>query len=201
MTQTRFDDRLSQRFDQLSASHKRLAKFFREQLWQATTLTAAELGAQLEINPSTVVRFAQALGYEGLSDLQKELQQNLAESQLRRKDTLERVSFMRDLSPNLGGSQTDQERLLERVFKSELQNAERTFERIDPKAFWEAVEAVASADHVYVIGMRASAPLSTALVTGLRYLRPRVFALNNQFIDLADQIISISSKDVLIAYS
>ena len=82
-----------------------------------------------------------------------------------------------------------------------MKNAERTFERNDPKAFWEAVEAVASADHVYVIGMRASAPLSTALVTGLRYLRPRVFALNNQFIDLADQIISISSKDVLIAYS
>jgi DNA-binding MurR/RpiR family transcriptional regulator len=201
MSQTRFNDRLTQRFDQLSASHKRLAKFFREQLWQATTLTAAELGAQLEINPSTVVRFAQALGYEGLSDLQKELQQNLAESQLRRKDTLERVSLMRDLSPNLTGSETDQERLLERVFKSELQNAERTFEQIDPKAFWEAVEAVTTADHVYVIGMRASAPLSTALVTGLRYLRPRVFGLNNQFIDLADQVISISSKDVLIAYS
>ena len=205
MTPTRFNDRLAERFDQLSASHKRLAKFFREQPWQAATLTAAEIGTQLETNPSTVVRFAQALGYDGLSDLQKELQHNVAESQLRRKDTLERASFARDLSANLSaGSHNgddDQNQLLERVFKTELQNAERTFESIDPTVFWAAVEEVVNADHVYVAGMRASAPLGTALVTGLRYLRPRVYGLNDQFIDLADQALSISNKDALVGYS
>ena len=201
MNPANFNDRLTGRYDQLSASHKRLAKFFREQPWQAATLTAAEIGTQLETNPSTVVRFAQALGYEGLSELQKELQQSVAESQLRRKDTLERANFVRDLSAKLSGSDDEQEQLIERVFKSELQNAERTFERIDPSAFWAAVETVVNAEHVYVIGMRASAALGTALVTGLRYLRPRVYALNDQFIDLADQALSISSKDALIGYS
>ncbi len=203
-----FSERLTQRFDQLSASHKRLAKFFHEQPWQAATLTAAEIGTQLETNPSTVVRFAQALGYEGLSDLQKELQQSVAESQLRRKDTLERANFARYLGANLNGARdsggnlhTHQNQLLERVFKSEIQNAERTFERINPATFWAAVETVVHADHVYVVGMRASASLGTALVTGLRYLRPRVYALNDQFIDLVDQALSISSKDVVLVYS
>lgn len=201
MNQSHFNDRLKQRYDQLSASHKRLAKFFQDQPWQAATLTAADIGTQLETNPSTVVRFAQALGYEGLSDLQKELQQIVGENQLRRKDTLERANFARDLSAKLSGIDSDQDQLLERVFKSELQNAERTFSRIVPDTFWAAVETVINSDHVYVVGMRASAALGTALMTGLRYLRPRVYALNDQFIDLADQALSISSKDALVAYS
>jgi DNA-binding MurR/RpiR family transcriptional regulator len=81
MNPSHFNDRLKQRYDQLSASHKRLAKFFQDQPWQAATLTAADIGTQLETNPSTVVRFAQALGYEGLSDLQKELQHSVGENQ------------------------------------------------------------------------------------------------------------------------
>lgn len=196
-----FQKRLMRRFDQLSASHKRLAKFFQEEPWRAATLTAAELGALQATNPSTVVRFAQALGYDGLPDLQKELQHNVAQSQLRRKDTLERASIARQLSASLEGTHDDQEDLLERVFRSELQNAERTFKRLDPAAFWAAVELVVNADHVYVVGMRASAGLGTALLTGLRYLRPRVFGLNDLFVDLADQALSISNKDALVAYS
>ena len=196
-----FQKRLIRRFDRLSASHKRLGKFFQDQPWQAATLTAAELGALHSTNPSTVVRFAQALGYDGLPDLQKELQVSVAQNQLRRKDTLERASIAREMTIGLEGTDGDQEQLLERVFKSELQNAERTFKRLDPAMFWAAVETVVNADHVYVVGMRASAGLATALLTGLRYLRPRVFGLNDQFVDLADQALSISNKDVLVAYS
>ena len=203
-----FAERLTQRFDQLSASHKKIAKLFHEQPWQTATLTAAEIGNQLEINPSTVVRFAQALGYEGLSELQKELQQTVAESQLRRKDTLERANFAQFLGPNLGAKNEtrnhpnpDHNPLLERVFQNEMQNLERTFERINPITFLAAAETVVHASHVYVVGMRASAPLGTALVTGLRYLRPHVYLLNDQFIDLIDQALSITKEDVVVVYS
>jgi DNA-binding MurR/RpiR family transcriptional regulator len=193
-----FSERLALQFDRLSASHQRLARFFSGQPWQAATLTAAEIANQLKVNSSTVVRFAQALGYQGLSDLQKELQQNVAEKELRRKDTLERASFIRDMGMDSQGSEAG---MLARVFKDEVQNTQRTFERLEAGSFWEAVEAVVKAEHVYVVGMRASAPLGIALLTGLRYLRPRVYALGNQYSDLADQISSISNKDALIAYS
>ena len=62
------------RKDKLSKGHKKIAEYILENSEDATFMTAAELGAKLEISESTVVRFADKLGLKGYPELQDKLQ-------------------------------------------------------------------------------------------------------------------------------
>lgn len=57
----------------LSPSFVRLADFLLDSYAQASFLTATELAHTLDIDPATVVRFAQKLGYPGYPELQREI--------------------------------------------------------------------------------------------------------------------------------
>jgi len=56
-----------------SPSFARLADFLLDSYAQASFLTATELAHTLDIDPATVVRFAQKLGYPGYPELQREI--------------------------------------------------------------------------------------------------------------------------------
>jgi DNA-binding MurR/RpiR family transcriptional regulator len=59
------------RFDKLSPKHQKVARFMAENPAFATFATAAELGERAGVSAATVVRFAQALGFNGYSELQQ----------------------------------------------------------------------------------------------------------------------------------
>ena len=63
------------RKDKLSKGHKKIAEYILDHGEDATFMTAAELGAKLEISESTVVRFADKLGLRGYPELQDRLQE------------------------------------------------------------------------------------------------------------------------------
>jgi DNA-binding MurR/RpiR family transcriptional regulator len=56
-----------------SVSHERIAVFFLEQPFEAALLTATELAQELDMDPATVVRFAQKMGYRGYLELKGDL--------------------------------------------------------------------------------------------------------------------------------
>ncbi len=60
--------------DDLSNSFLRLAEYLLDSYIRAAFLTATELAHELDLDPATVVRFAQRLGYSGYPHLQREIQ-------------------------------------------------------------------------------------------------------------------------------
>jgi DNA-binding MurR/RpiR family transcriptional regulator len=56
-----------------SVSHERIAVFLLEQPFEAALLTATELAQELDMDPATVVRFAQKMGYRGYLELKDDL--------------------------------------------------------------------------------------------------------------------------------
>ena len=70
------------RFDECSRSQKDVAQYIVDHLDEAAFQTAEELARRANTSSSTVVRFSQALGFEGFP----ELQQAAREEYRRRRD-------------------------------------------------------------------------------------------------------------------
>ena len=64
-------DYISERFDDFSRSQKDVARYIVDHLDEAAFQTAEELARRANTSSSTVVRFSQALGFEGYPELQQ----------------------------------------------------------------------------------------------------------------------------------
>src|SRR5438552_11195618 len=70
---TSLDDRLADRFADLSPTEQRVARFFGDHREEVGFVSAIEIAQQLGTSDATVVRTAQRLGYAGLPELKREL--------------------------------------------------------------------------------------------------------------------------------
>jgi DNA-binding MurR/RpiR family transcriptional regulator len=68
---TSLSEYIQERFDEFSRSQKDVARYIVDHLDEAAFLTAEELARRASTSSSTVVRFSQALGFEGYPELQQ----------------------------------------------------------------------------------------------------------------------------------
>jgi DNA-binding MurR/RpiR family transcriptional regulator len=74
-----FEARIREVRPELSPSFQVLADFLLDSYDQAAFLSGTELAHRLDVDPATVVRFAQRLGYPGYRELQREVQARVLE--------------------------------------------------------------------------------------------------------------------------
>ena len=65
---------IKERYTKMSKSHKKIAAYIMDHYDHAVFMTAAQLGKEVEISESTVVRFASGLGFEGYPEFQHALE-------------------------------------------------------------------------------------------------------------------------------
>jgi DNA-binding MurR/RpiR family transcriptional regulator len=70
-TQKSLSEYIQERFEDFSRSQKDVARYIVDHLDEAAFLTAEELARRASTSSSTVVRFSQALGFEGYPELQQ----------------------------------------------------------------------------------------------------------------------------------
>jgi DNA-binding MurR/RpiR family transcriptional regulator len=68
-----FKTRIQDAYDSLSPRFKRLANFILDNTLDVSFLTATELAHRVGVDPATVVRFAQEIGYTGYRELSREI--------------------------------------------------------------------------------------------------------------------------------
>ena len=118
--------------------------------------TVASIAQHAEVQPSTLVRFAQALGFDGFSNLQSLFRDRLRD---RVPSYDERLRALRDGSgaPHKVGT----------LFEGFAAAAERSVDllraRLRPEALEDAVALLAPADTIYLIGQRRSFPVTAYL--------------------------------------
>ncbi len=72
-----YEDRIREALPQLSPSLRRLAGFLLDSYIEVSFLTATELAHTLDLDPATVVRFSQRIGYPGYPELQREIREKV----------------------------------------------------------------------------------------------------------------------------
>jgi DNA-binding MurR/RpiR family transcriptional regulator len=116
--------------------------------------TVASIATASHVQPSTLVRFAQSMGYQGFSDLQDVFRSRLRDRILNYD---ERIEHLRQ--HNLSASKASV------IFGGFSEAAEKSLsdlrEKLDPKQLEEAVDQMARAETIYLVGLRRSFPISS----------------------------------------
>jgi DNA-binding MurR/RpiR family transcriptional regulator len=147
------------------------------------------LGISVGVSESTVVRFANTLGYEGYRDLQKELQ-DLIKNKL---TTVQRISLNDDFS--------DRQNSLKKILKKDIESINKIIDEIDYDAFEKAADEIRKARIVYVLGLRSSSFLAEYLGFYLNFIIDNVKVVNLGPNDIFEQLMKVTDKDLVIVIS
>ncbi len=186
--------RVREQYERMSKSQQKVAEFFITSE-EALYLPAARIAEILEVSHSTVVRTAQAIGFEGFPDLQAALQERVfgratsaATYELGRRKLGEEQPPPND--PTL---------LFQRLMLADARSIENLITAIRAEDFTASVDRLIAARGVYVIGLRSSAPMARSFGMALRQMRPNCTLLEPGTGDLVDQIFEMDERDVLFA--
>ena len=173
-----------------SKGQKHIASYIKAHYDKAAFMTAAKLGAEVNVSESTVVRFVMELGFEGYPEFQKSLQE-LIRTKL---TAVQRVEVTNSL---IGEGD-----VIGKVLNMDIERIRHTSEGIDRAAFAEAVNHISSAKNIYILGMRASSFLADFLNHGLRMIFDNVKLIQTTSgNETYEQLMSIGEGDVMIAIS
>ena len=173
-----------------SKGQKLIATYILEHYDKAAYYTASKLGAIVGVSESTVVRFANELGYEGYPELQRALKK-LIRSRL--------TSFQRmEITNSLIGEHD----VLAKVLASDIEKIRQTAAEIDNESFSAAVQNIVAAKNIYILGMRSSSTLAGFLNYSLRMIFDNVrLVQTTSGSEMFEQIMKIGEGDVMIAIS
>jgi DNA-binding MurR/RpiR family transcriptional regulator len=127
--------------------------------------TTASIAAASDVQPSTLVRLAHHLGYEGFSDLQSIFRERLRDRTLTYEErlvTLEQAS-----------GEDEDANLLSGFISAASQSVNRLAATVQTDTFTKAVDILAAAETIYLIAKRRSYPLTAHMTYAFSKLNIR----------------------------
>jgi len=178
---------ITERFEEFSRSQKDVARYIVDHLDEAAFQTAEELARRASTSSSTVVRFSQALGFEGYP----ELQQAAIEEYRNRAD-----------DQNGGGQLFDFDHSeFESSLGADHANVEETARSLTREQVEACVSALASAQRVMIVGVDQMAFFASYLrhLLALLDMRAEVVASPRQ--DSITRLSRVDESTLVIAFS
>ena len=177
-------------YGRFSKGHKKIANVILNDYDKAADMTAAKLGKLVGVSESTVVRFANLLGYEGYSEFQHAVSE-LVRTKL---TPIQRIEITKK---RLGRSN-----LLEKVMESDIAKIKYTKENLDSDAFYNTVDAMLTAKTIYIMGARSTEPVAKLLYYNLSMIFDNVkFIEPKSTAEVFEQMFNIGKSDILVAFS
>jgi DNA-binding MurR/RpiR family transcriptional regulator len=156
--------------------------------------TAASIAQKAQVQPSTLVRLSQTLGYQGFSDLQQVFRSRLRERVLNYDERLQQLK-----AHAKGGSRAGI------ILDGFLDSAERSLTEarhsLDPDRIERAVELLAGAETIYLVGLRRSFPIAAYMAYAMGKLGIRNVLVDGIAGLGPEQLGFVTQRDALIAIS
>ena len=134
-------DYIQERFDEFSRSQKDVARYIVDHLDEAAFLTAEELARRASTSSSTVVRFSQALGFEGYPELQQAAIEEY------------RTTIATAGASNGGALFSFDHSELEGSLSADYANLEETARKLTREQVDASVAALATAQRIVIVGV------------------------------------------------
>jgi DNA-binding MurR/RpiR family transcriptional regulator len=177
---------IQSRFPRLSKGQKLIAEYILKNYDKAAFMTAAKLGVSVGVSESTVVRFANELGFSGYPKLQKALQE-LIKNKL---TTVQRLELSNDY--------ISEGYALKGVLKADMENIRATLEKINYNTFEDVVNKIFEAKRIYIIGLRSSTALAEFLGFYLNIILQNVKTVGYGISDIFEQMINVGEGDLVV---
>lgn len=181
---------INEKYSSLSKGQKVIARFIVENYELAVFMTAREIGNQVGVSESTVVRFATNLGFSGFPEFSRRFE-------LWYKD---KKTDIDSIGRKYGKSSRSE--ILNSVLRADMEKMEDTMANLDVEAFDLAVDILLSARKVYIVGLRSCQPLAQFLSFYLNMIRDDVVMLNTTSTsEMFEQMIRIGADDCIVGIS
>jgi DNA-binding MurR/RpiR family transcriptional regulator len=181
-------DFITERFDEFSRSQKDVARYIVDHLDEAAFQTAEELARRAETSSSTVVRFSQALGFEGYPELQQ-----AAIEEYRRRD-----------AEGNGGNAAlfdfDHSEF-EASLAADHANVEDTARSLTREQVEACVSALANSRRVVIVGMEQMAFFASYLRHLLALLDIRTEVVSSPRQDAIGRLGRVEDDTLVVAFS
>jgi DNA-binding MurR/RpiR family transcriptional regulator len=179
---------ISEKFDSLTHSQKTVATYVLDNLDTIAFNTLEDIAYKIGVSSTTIIRFARILGFNGYSDLQKEIQ-----SVIRNKVTLpERLSA--------ATSHTTEDKLLADSFKNDIANINSTLKMLSENDLRAAINSISNARNIYIIGMRSSFALAHYAASRLGQIKENVRLIQSVGMIYPEEIVGVKTGDICIAF-
>lgn len=156
---------IKEKFDGLSKSHKKIAKYIIDNFEYVIFDTASELSKKVSVSEVTVIRFAYALGFESFSHMRKEMENSIINNTENIDINISKSFFMNEL-PDL--------KMNEYIYKQTLQLS-KSYQNIDYEEFKKICEILMSKKRVLIIGFMDSFGTASELLHLFDSIRSRVY--------------------------
>jgi DNA-binding MurR/RpiR family transcriptional regulator len=179
---------ITERFDEFSRSQKDVARYIVDHLDEAAFQTAEELARRANTSSSTVVRFSQALGFEGYPELQQAA-----------------IEEYRSRAPGDNGASAPLFDFDHSEFEASLaadhSNVEETARNLTREQVEACVSALAGAQRVMIVGLDQLAFFASYLrhLLALLDIRAEVVASPRQ--DAITRLSRVDEASLVIAFS
>ncbi len=144
-----FRDRIREKYDSLTPGFSLLADFIIDNTLEVAFLTASQLAHRVGVDPATVVRFSQEIGYSGYRELSQEIKRFVFEQVSSRRRMLETPSSF--------------ETMVEKTCEVARVNFER-FTSTELPILVQAAEALSRAECIWVTGEFVTEDLASFVV-------------------------------------
>ena len=179
-------DYITERFDEFSRSQKDVARYIVDHLDEAAFQTAEELARRASTSSSTVVRFSQALGFEGYPELQ---QSAIEEYRAREGESNSSALFDFDHSE------------FEASLAADHANVEDTVRNLTREQVEACVTALGNAQRVMIVGLDQLAFFASYLRHLLALLDMRAEVISSPRQDSITRLSRVDEDSLVIAFS
>lgn len=192
-------DDIRSRYDSLSKRLKQVAQYILDNSNSVAFDTVASIAQHADVPPSTLIRFANAFGFSGFNEMKQVFRQHLMEETV---SYTERARLFRQKNADEGEPTPEKPGEILKLFSMvNAQVLQQLPVQIKNEQLDAAVNLLAKADNIYVIGLRRSFSVASYLTYALRHLERRAFLIDGIGGMFSEQLSMVSPDDVVIAIS
>lgn len=182
-------ERLAHEGDALPRRLKQVATALLKNPDEIALSTVAQLAEKMDVQPSTLVRFAQVLGFRGFSDLQLLFRNRLRESSADHRARLKTLA------------QKGTARIFDDFANATIASFEQARQTLDPEKIDAAVQSLADADTIYLVASGRTFPAATYAAYAFGALGIKAVLVDQVGGLGRTQMATASQKDLVLAIS
>ena len=160
--------------------------------------TIAEISKKASVPPSTLIRFANAFGFDGFNEMKHVFRESLMEDTV---NYTERLKLYRQTADHHIDGQDSPMDILTGFSAVNAAAISQLPDLIQGDDLLQAVNLLKSADNIYVIGLRRSFSVASYLTYALRHLDRHVFLVDGLGGMFREQFALVRPNDAVIAIS
>ncbi|PWC13455.1 MurR/RpiR family transcriptional regulator [Brenneria corticis] len=189
-------EQIRERYDRLSKRLQQVARYVLDNTNSIAFDTVAVIAERAEVPPSTLIRFANAFDFSGFNEMKQLFRMNLVEETASYTD---RARLFRAME-NESVPETPRD-ILHEFARSNAQAMQQLAARTPQEDLQKAVDLLANAQTIYVVGLRRSFSVATYLTYALSHLESNPVLVNGLGGMFREQLSRVDEKDIVVSIS